>query len=168
MNPWLEYSLWALFWTLIVTGVAGALLPIPLLPGPPLVVAAALLHRFSFPQTSPVSWTLLVVLTFLAILTLVLDTVTGAIGAKKFGGTRWGVLGAFAGALLGLVAGGPVGLLIGPPLGVFTAEYLALNDPKKAWRATQGALLGMILGTLGRSLVTLAMVALLLLQIFNR
>jgi uncharacterized protein YqgC (DUF456 family) len=167
MNPWLEYSLWAFFWILIITGIAGALLPIPLLPGTPLVVAAALLHRFAFPQTSHVSWPLIIALTLLAILTLVLDTLTGAIGAKKFGGTRWGVLGAFAGAVLGLVAGGPVGLLLGPPLGVFTAEYLALNDGSKAWRATQGALLGMLLGTIGRSVITLAMVALLLWKIFT-
>jgi uncharacterized protein YqgC (DUF456 family) len=50
---------------------------------------------------------------------------------------------------------------------VFTAEYLALNDGSKAWRATQGALLGMLLGTIGRSVITLAMVALLLWQIFT-
>jgi uncharacterized protein YqgC (DUF456 family) len=167
MNPWLEYTLWGLFWILITTGIAGALLPIPLLPGTPLIVVAALLHHFAFPQTSRVSWPLIVALTLLAILTLVLDTLTGAIGAKKFGGTRWGVLGALAGAVLGLVTGGPVGLLLGPPLGVFTAEYLALNDGSKAWRATQGALLGMLLGTIGRSVITLAMVALLLWQIFT-
>lgn len=165
MNPWLEYSLWGLFWTLIATGIAGAVLPIPLLPGAPLVVVAALLHRFAFPETSRVSWTLLAILTLLATVTLILDTLTSAIGAKKFGGTRWGVLGAFAGALLGLVIGGPIGLLVGPPLGVFTAEYLALQNSQKAWRATQGALLGMLLGTIGRSIITLAMVALLLWQV---
>jgi uncharacterized protein YqgC (DUF456 family) len=167
MIPPTYYLIWSLFWLLIATGIVGALLPIPLLPGTPLIVLAALTHHYGFPDTTPVSWPLILTLTALTLITLILDTLTSALGAKKFGGTRWSTLGAIAGALLGLLLGGPVGLLIGPALGVFSAELIALSDPSKAWRATQGALLGMLLGTIGRAAITIGMIALLLWQVLH-
>jgi uncharacterized protein YqgC (DUF456 family) len=167
MNPYLNFAAWSLFWILIAAAIAGTVLPIPFLPGSPLVVVAALLHRYTFPTTPSVSWTIIITLAVLAVISLVIDTLTSAIGTKKFGGSRWGILGAMGGALLGLIAGGPLGLFFGPPIGVFAAEYLAVRDQHKAWRATQGAILGMLLGTIGRSIITLLMIALLLWQIFK-
>ncbi len=96
----------------------------------------------------------------LAVLTLAayaLDFVATAVGARRFGTSWWGVLGALAGTLVGLFFG-LVGLLVGPFLGAFAAELIARRDVWQAGRAGLGAWLGLLLGTAGRLALVLAMV----------
>ena len=80
-----------------------------------------------------------------------------AAGARRFGTSWWGVLGAVAGTLAGLAFGLP-GLLVGPFLGAFAAELIARRDVGQAGRAGVGAWLGLLLGTAARLGLVLAMV----------
>lgn len=152
MSPILVWALTAL---LIVIGVAGALLPA--LPGAPLILVAAVVHRLLLPGYVS-GWTL-VVLAVLAALSLAADWALGAVGARAFGGSKWSLVGASVGALLGLPLG-LAGILLGAVLGAALLEgLLAGRSAPQALKAGLGAGLGVVAGTVGRVALALAMAA---------
>jgi hypothetical protein len=106
-----------------------------------------------------VGWGTLTGLAALTVAAYALDFAATAIGARRFGTSWWGVLGALVGTLGGLFFG-PVGLVLGPFLGAFVAELIARRDLRGAGRAGLGAWLGLLLGTAGRLALVLAMVGL--------
>ena len=72
-----------------------------------------------------------------------------ALGTKKFGGTRSGVIGSTIGLVVGLITLGPFGIIIGSFGGAFFGELI--NDPthkKAALKAAIGSLIGFISGFL--------------------
>lgn len=159
MNPAI---VWALTAVLILAGVAGSVLPA--LPGGPLILLAAILHRWLMPGFVS-AWTI-AALVVLAALTVVVDAACGVLGAQKFGGGRWAMLGAGLGALIGLFFG-PVGILVGAVAGAAACE--AAFD-RKAWndalKAGAGAGLGMLVGAAARLGVALFMAAWLVVDMF--
>jgi len=138
----LTILLWILAAILIVTGLAGLLLPA--LPGAPLLllglVAAAWAEDFAY-----VGWGTLSVLCGLAILTYVVDFAAGAFGAKRFGASGRAVAGAVLGTLLGLLFGLP-GVVFGPFVGAVAGELTVNRDLRGAGKAGIGAALGLALG----------------------
>ena len=62
-------------------------------------------------------------LLFLTLASYAIDFVGGWFGARRFGATRWGMVGAVVGAIIGLFFGLP-GLLAGPVLGALTGEII--------------------------------------------
>ena len=84
----------ALWWTLtlllMLLGLIGTV--VPLLPGTTVILAAAVGHHFLLPGRS-VGWWTIGALAVLTVLSFVVDFVSGAVGAKYFGATRWGALG---------------------------------------------------------------------------
>lgn len=152
MSPELVWLLAAL---LILAGVAGSVLPV--LPGAPLILVAAVLHRWLLPGwVSP--WTI-AALAVLAAVTVVVDAACGVLGVRRFGGGRWAMLGAGVGAALGLLFG-PLGLFAGAILGAVACEMAfdrkALNE---ALKSGVGAGLGMLVGAVLRLGLALFMAA---------
>lgn len=152
MNP---AAVWTLTALLAALGVAGAV--VPGLPGAPLILAAAVLHRWLLPGFVN-GWTL-AVLALLAALSVVVDVLCGMAGVKRFGGGRWGALGAALGAAIGLFFG-PLGLFAGAVLGAAACEMAcdrrAVDD---ALKAGVGAALGLLVGTAARLGLALLMAA---------
>jgi hypothetical protein len=146
--------LWIAAVGLVVVGIAGTVLPG--LPGAVLVLAGLALAAW-IDGFARVGLGTLVVLAALTAATYALDVVATAAGARRFGTSWWGVLGAVVGTLGGLVFGLP-GLLVGPFLGAFAAELIARRDVGQAGRAGVGAWLGLLLGTAARLGLVLAMV----------
>ena len=146
--------LWILAVGLVLIGIVGTV--VPGLPGAILVLAGLALAAWVDGFTR-VGLGTLAGLTALTLTTYGLDFVATAAGARRFGTSWWGVLGALAGALVGLFLG-LVGLLVGPFLGAFAAELIARRDLRQAGRAGLGAWLGLLLGTAGRLGLVLAMV----------
>lgn len=146
---------WVFTVLLIVAGVAGSVLPA--LPGAPLILVAAVLHRWLLPGRVSL-WTI-AALALLAAVTVVVDAACGVFGVQRFGGGRWAMLGAGVGAAVGLFFG-PLGLLFGGVAGAVVCEMLfdrkALND---ALKAGVGAGLGMLVGTVLRLGLALLMAA---------
>lgn len=146
---------WVVTVLLIVAGVAGSVLPA--LPGAPLILVAAVLHRWLLPGRVSL-WTI-AALAVLAAVTVVVDAACGIFGVQRFGGGRWAMLGAGVGAAIGLFLG-PLGLLLGGVAGAVVCEMLfdrkALND---ALKAGVGAGLGMLVGTVLRLGLALLMAA---------
>ena len=124
-------------------GWAGCLLPA--IPGPPLAYAGLLaLHltrRVQFSNSLLVSGLVLV------LVALVLDTVIPAAGAKRWGGSRWGIWGCAIGTLVGLLFVPPLGLVGGAFCGAVAGELLGGKQSGAALKAGFGALLGFLCGT---------------------
>jgi len=147
--------LWIAVTGLVAVGIAGTVLPG--LPGPILVFAglalAAWIDGFERVGVATVG-----ALAALTAATYVLDLAATAVGVRRFGASRWAILGAVMGTLVGL-AFGLVGLLVGPFLGAFTAELIARRDVAHAGRAGLGTWLGLLLGVAGKLGLVVAMVA---------
>ena len=139
---------------LMLIGLSGTL--IPLLPDTPLIVAAAILDHFLLPAQGA-SWTTILVLTFLMLLSLILDFISGSIGAKYFGATRWGAIGGILGAVIGIFYG-PIGLIAGPLAGVLLGELLGGQGILPAGRSTWGTFLGTVAGMAGKFAIGVLMI----------
>lgn len=160
-----DVMLWGIIVLLIVIGFFGTILPI--IPGTTLIFTAMVMHYFCFEmEGSGLTWQSLVVITLLYISSIIIDWFSGAIGAKWFGSSKWGIAGALIGALFGLFFGIP-GLLIGPILGVFLFEMIfAKKEVKEASSSTIGTVVGGIAGTVIRVLIALAMITCYLTDVF--
>jgi len=152
----MELFWWSVTLVLMAIGLIGAVLPI--FPGPALIFAAAILHRSMLGTEKSIGWPSILALLLLTLASYAIDFAGGWLGARRFGATRWGILGAVAGAILGLFFGLP-GLLLGPVLGALTAEIISGKPLAPAGRAGWGALLGTVAAVLGKLLVALVMVS---------
>ena len=148
------------FWWIVtvlfmLTGLAGTV--VPLMPGTVLILAGAVLHRIGLGAEHSVGWGTLVALTLLMILSYVLELLSGSLGAKYFGATRWGAIGGILGGIAGIFFG-PMGLIAGPLLGVLIGELLGGQRILPATRSTWGTLLGSTVGMIGKVLIALVMI----------
>ena len=139
----------------MLAGLCGTI--VPLLPDTPLIVAAAVLHHFLFGARGA-SWATLLVLAALMLAGLALEFVSGSLGAKYFGATRWGAVGGILGAIVGIFYG-PVGLFVGPLAGVLLGELLGGQGLLPAGRSTWGTLVGTVAGMAGKFAIALVMIA---------
>src|SRR5882757_1446276 len=96
---------WTLTLLLMAIGLVGTV--VPLLPGTTIILAAAVMHHFALGAEHSVSWWTLAGLVALTVVSYVLDFISGALGAKKFGATRWGAIGGILGAIVGIFFGLP-------------------------------------------------------------
>ena len=141
---------------LMITGLVGAALPV--VPGTPLILAAALLYAIATDFT-PVGLGRLAVLTVLAIVGAVAGALAGSLGARRAGGSRR----AAVGAMLGLVAGffmGPIGLVAGPVAGAILGELSHARPWRDSVRAGVGTLAGLVAGAVAHVAVASMMVGL--------
>jgi len=143
---------------LFLVGLAGSV--IPWLPGPLFIVAGAVLWAFAT-DFAQIGIGRLAILTALALLSFLLNFVAGAVGARRYGGSRWGVVGAVVGALIGLFFG-PLGLLFGPVVGAIAGELLRGADFEGSVRSGLGALVGLLVGIVADFVIALTMVGLFL------
>ena len=146
--------LWVLALLLIVIGLVGTLLPG--LPGPVAVFGGLLLAAWAdgFVQIGPGT---LGVLALLTIAAHIVDIMGVALGVRRSGASGRATAGAALGALVGLFFGVP-GLLIGPFLGAIVAELTVRQDLRGAGRAGIAAWIGIIVGTVAKLAVVVAMV----------
>jgi uncharacterized protein YqgC (DUF456 family) len=145
---------WSLSVLMVLVGLAGSFLP--LLPGPPLIFAGALLHHVVLSGHSGLGFWPLIGIAFLTVLCLLVDVVSGSLGAKWFGASRWGGIGGLVGAIVGLFFGLP-GVLLGPVIGAFAGEILAGRGILPAGKSTWGTLLGTTAGIFIRGTLALIM-----------
>jgi hypothetical protein len=103
----------------------------------------------------------LVLLAALAALGYLLAHFAGALGARRYGGSGWAVLGAIVGALAGMFLG-PFGLILGPAIGAVLLELLASGNLDQSVRSGFGALLGLIIGAIAHLSLAVMMIALFL------
>jgi len=160
---------WSVTVLALVVGLVGTILP--MLPGPMLILAAAVWHvlamHYWLHQADPgMGWPGMAILVVFVVAAQVLETASSAMGAKYFGSTKWGIWGALIGGLIGIFFV-PVGIFLGPVLGALAAEMIiAKRELKPAAKSTWGTLLGTIAGLLLKAGLGLAMVGYFFLDVF--
>ncbi|MFT4046375.1 MAG: DUF456 family protein [Solimonas sp.] len=149
---WL-FAAWALALLLIVGGFVGTVLPI--VPGAPLVFFGlwliALVDRYRH-----VDWPTLTLLGAIVVLTVAVDFMASALGAKKVGASRQAVTGALIGSIIGIFFGIP-GLLLGPFVGAVIGELVAQRRVEQAARVGIATWLGLLAGSIAKLALCLTM-----------
>ncbi|MEM8998940.1 MAG: DUF456 domain-containing protein [Bacteroidota bacterium] len=131
---------------LMLIGLLGSFLPV--LPGPPLSWVGLLLLYLT--KAIPDDWWLLGLTLAIAIIVLVLDYVIPAVGTKKFGGSKAGMIGTVVGLLVAIFFPilGVFGIIIWPFVGALVGELMNKADQKSALKAAFGSFIGFLTGTL--------------------
>ena len=156
-----QVLLYILAGALMVIGLLGVILPA--LPGLPLVFGGMLLAAWvdGFERISV--WTL-VILGILTLLSLLIDFVATAMGAKRVGASRSAIVGAVIGTVVGLFFG-IIGVFIAPFIGAVLGELLhrrklERSDVSHAAKVGLGTWFGIMLGVLSKLALGFAMLGL--------
>lgn len=136
---------------LMLLGIIGSFLPI--IPGPLTSWVGLLIVHVS--EAVPMNKSFLVITFIIALLIWVLDYIIPAIGTKRFGGTKYGMIGTSIGLIVGLIAPIPGGIIVGPFLGALIGELLHKNDTKIAIRAAFGSFIGFLTSTFIKFMVAI-------------
>jgi len=127
----------------IIIGLIGSFLPV--IPGPPLSWLGLLILHVT--NAVEMNLTLIIITGIIALIIFLLDYIIPAMGTKKFGGSKSGMIGTSIGLVIGLLSPIPGGIILGPFLGAFIGEMLNKNDSKLAFKAAIGSFLGFLAST---------------------
>ena len=144
---------WILAFLIVLIGLAGVV--VPALPGIPIMFAGLMLAAWST-DFEPVGWGTLGVLGALTVLSVMIDFLSAAFGAKQQGASPRAFWGATLGAVVGLFFG-LVGIVIGPFIGAVAAEFAAGSGAHQAGRSGYGVWIGLVLGTAAKLAIAFLM-----------
>ena len=136
---------------LMLLGIIGSFLPV--LPGPLTSWAGLLVLHFT--DGVDLSQSFLIITLLVAVFIYVLDYIIPALGTKRFGGSRAGMIGTTLGLVIGLLSPIPFGIIIGPFIGALIGELIHRNDMAKAFRAAFGSFLGFVASTFLKFIVAI-------------
>ena len=151
----MELFWWLFTVVLFAVGLIGTVLPV--FPGTTFILAGAILHRLMLGPGKSIGWRSILLLTLLTLATYELDFLSGYLGAKYFGATKWGMVGAVLGAVIGIFFG-IIGLFVGPVIGAIAGEFLAGKRMMDAGRAGWGSLMGNLGGMIAKLVIGLVMI----------
>lgn len=136
-----EGGVWLLTGALLIAGLVGCVVPI--LPGHIIILLGVISYRLIVGPAAGIPWWSWVILVGLMAVSQAFEILSGSLGAKWFGGSKWGAIGALVGGIVGLFFF-PVGLLLGPLVGAFGFE---LAFAKKGTRPAAISGVGSVVGT---------------------
>ncbi len=148
---------------IMLGGLAGIVLPI--IPSTPLIWVGVLIYAVCDGFES-ISWSLVLIFGVLAILSVVLDYFGGVIGAKKYGATRWGLIGFVIGGIVGFFTGGIVGLVFGPFFGAVLSELIFGKDLTSAFKSGVGTLVGFLGGVIVKLVIGVVIIGIFISKVF--
>lgn len=135
---------------LIIIGLVGCF--VPGLPGPPLAYFSLLLLQIG--PVIPFSLKFMIIMALVVAGVTLIDYLVPAYGAKRWGGSRYGIIGALIGVIVGIFVFPPIGFIIFPLLGALVGEILNGATTDKAFKAAFGTFVGLLLGTLLKFSIT--------------
>lgn len=160
----MDIALLLIAFILMIIGILGSFLPV--LPGPPISWVGLLLLYLT--KAVPMSYTVLGVTLFVALVVGILDYVIPAKGTKRFGGSKYGIWGTNIGLIVGIFAPIPLGFIIGPFVGAFVGEMINdSNDSQKAFKAATGSFIGFLASTFMKFVVSVVFFGLFLLKVWE-
>ena len=152
---------WLAAVVVMAIGLIGTVLPI--VPGTTIILVAAVGHRLLVGAEKGMNWWTIAILVGLTLVSYAIDFAAGYVGAKYFGATRWGVIGAIIGGIAGIFTGF-VTLLVLPIVGAIVGEMIAGKKLVNAGKAGWGTLLGNLAGMISKLAIGLAMIVLFLMN----
>nr|WP_239550943.1 DUF456 domain-containing protein [Halanaerobacter jeridensis] len=138
---------------------------VPVFPGTPLIVGAAIINGVAT-DFSVVSIRLIIILIGLSVLAEISERLFSAVTTKKFGGSKYGIIGAILGVLIGSLFFPPLGIFLGPVLGAVALELSTGKNIQESIKVGTGTVLGTFGGTLISFIIALMMASWLLVIIF--
>lgn len=162
-------SIWyAIAVLLVLLGLAGILLPA--IPGLPLVFLGMLVAAWAGGFEQVGGWTLLALAT-LTLVSIGIDFLASAAGARKVGASRLAVAGALLGTVVGLFFGF-VGVFVGPFAGAVVGELVARRgvghrDLGQATKVGVGTWFGIFVGIVLKLTLAFAMIGIFALAWFT-
>jgi len=147
----------------MILGVIGSFLPI--LPGP--LTSWIGLLIFHLTDVVPMNWTFLIITLIIAITIWILDYIIPAMGTKRFGGSKAGMIGTSIGLIIGLLSPIPGGIIIGPFVGALVGELINKSELDKAVKAAFGSFLGFLASTFIKFIVAMVFLGLFIVKIIE-
>jgi len=149
----------------MLIGILGSFLPA--LPGPP--VSWVGLFLLYLTKAIPNDWVVLGITLAIAIIVFALDYIIPAVGTKKFGGTKSGMIGTLIGLLIALIFPifGIFGIIIWPFVGALVGELINKADSKTALKAAFGSFIGFLTGTFLKFVVTMVYLGIFLMKVWE-
>lgn len=137
----------------MLLGILGSFLPV--LPGPPLSWIGLLLLVLT--KAVPDDWWFLGITLVVALIAVAMDYLVPALGTKKFGGSKAGMIGTTIGLVIAIVFPvlGLFGIIIWPFIGALVGEVANRADNKTALKAAFGSFIGFLTGTLMKFIVSI-------------
>ncbi len=159
---------WAATVLLLLIGFAGCFIPV--IPGHLMILLAAVSHRLTLGwllgRDSGVEWWTFVVLGVLLAVGQAFDLLSGAAGARWFGGTKWGAAGAMVGGIAGMFFM-PFGLVVGPLVGAYAFEAIfAKQETRPAVVSGVGSAVGTLASLVVKVIIGVLMIGWLLADIW--
>lgn len=149
---------WVLSALIVISGLVGVV--VPALPGIPVMFAGLVLAAWST-DFDPVGWGTIGVLGALTVLSVMIDFLSAAFGAKRQGASPRAFWGATLGAMVGLFFG-LVGIVLGPFIGAVAAEMASGSGAQQAGRSGYGVWVGLVLGTAAKMAIAFLMLGIFL------
>lgn len=162
MGIW-EIILFAISIIIMLAGMAGIIVPI--IPSIPLIWLGSFIYAI-FTHFEKITWVVLLIFALLTIFSIVLENIGNVYGAKRFGATKWGIIGSIVGTGVGFYTGGPVGLILGPVIGTIIFEFIGGKGYKGALKSGLGNFVGFLGGSILKFIVGLAMIIVFIWKIF--
>jgi uncharacterized protein YqgC (DUF456 family) len=147
----------------IFLGIIGSFLPV--LPGPLTSWVGLLILHLT--DAIPMNWTFLIITLLFATFIWFLDYIIPAIGTKRFGGSKYGMIGTSLGLIVGLLSPIPFGIIIGPFVGALIGELINKSDSQTAIKAAFGSFLGFLTSTLIKFIVAIIYLGLFIAKIWE-
>ena len=145
----MDIFLLILSFTIMIVGILGSVIPV--LPGP--ISSWIGLFLFSMISNVQVNKSLLVTTFIIAFIIFILDYILPIYTSKKFGASKYGIIGASIGTIIGLFTP-PFGIIIGAIIGAISGELLLNKNFKKSFKAGIGVFLGLIVSGLSKALIS--------------
>lgn len=141
---------------LMIVGILGSFLPV--LPGVPVSWFGLLLLHLA--PSIPMNYWFLGITFLVAALIYALNWIIPAMGTKRFGGSRSGMIGATIGLVVGIIAPIPFGIIIGPFIGAFIGEIINKSNRRSALKAAFGSFIGFLASSFMEFIVAFAFLVL--------
>ena len=146
----MDIFLLILSFVFVIAGIIGSVLPI--IPGP--LTSWLGLFIFSYISNVEVNSKILVFCFVIALIIFVLDNFIPIYTSKKFGASKYGIIGASIGTLIGLFLP-PFGIIFGAAIGAIVGELILNKNFEKSLKAAAGVLLGIIVSGFTKALISI-------------
>ena len=159
-----------IFWIFLIVGVV--IIPFGVA-GTFIIVADALVYGL-ITGFDRITLPFIGLLLAMALFVELVEALLGAVLAKKFGGSKWGMTGAIIGGTVGAIIGTPItpvlgtllGGFIGAFIGALSLEWLHTSDLHNALKVGFGAFLGALGGKVTKIVVAIIMVIMVGVRVF--
>ena len=140
---WIEYI--ALGVTLLIFGTGLVTSILPVVPGSLIVWLGVIVHKLWMGEASA-TWKIVILTGVITLIGQLTDFVMGVWGARRFGASWKGAIGAFVGAGIGFFIPPPLlWLIVGPIVGAIIGELVAGRSFFDGGKAGVGTVLGGLL-----------------------